>query len=81
MIPFTQDVFLIRGKTSILPLYRLHINSHLGGLDLKKAYATPKYWGGMSVGPVCHDEDGYSSIVYIIRLNLIQSDRYTDYPF
>lgn len=81
MIPFTQDVFLRRGKTYIQPLYRLRIKSYLGRLDLKEVYTIPKYWDGIAVGPVCHDEDGYKDIVGTIRLRLVQHNNYIDYPF
>ena len=81
MIPFTQDIFLRRGKTFILPLHRLHINSYMGGSCLKEAYVIPKYWGGIAVGPVRHDKDGYKDIDGTIRLKLVQRYCYTDYPF
>lgn len=82
MIPFTQDIFLRRGKTFILPLYRLHIKSYMGGSRLKEeAYVIPKYWGGIAVGPVRHDEDGYKDITGTVRLKLVQRYCYTDHPF
>ena len=81
MIPFTQDIFLKRGKVSIQPLYRLHIRSYVGGSCLKEAYVIPKYWDGIAVGPVCHDEDGYKDIAGTVRLKLIQRYCYIDYPF
>ena len=82
MIPFTQDIFLRIGKTFILPLYRLHIKSYMGGSRLKEeAYVIPKYWDGIAVGPVCHDEDGYKAIAGTVRLKLVQRYCYIDYPF
>ena len=81
MIPFTQDIFLRRGKTFILPLHRLHINLSMGGSCLEEAYVIPKYWDGITVGPVRHDEDGYKDIAGTVRLKLVQRYCYTDYPF